>query len=54
MSESNDSQSMGPGQFGWNELLSTDVEASKKFYTGLFGWTTAPGPGPDYTVFMNG
>ena len=45
---------MGPGQFGWNELLSTDVEASKNFYTGLFGWTPAPGPTPDYTVFMHG
>ena len=45
---------MCPGQFGWNELLSTDVEASKKFYSGLLGWTTAAGPGPDYTIFRQG
>lgn len=28
-----------PGTFGWNELLSKDVEGAKAFYGGLFGWT---------------
>ena len=28
-----------PSTFGWNELLSRDVEAAKQFYGGLFGWT---------------
>jgi uncharacterized protein len=44
-----------PGEFSWNELVSTDVAAAKKFYTGLFGWTTEPfGPGGDYTLFKQG
>jgi hypothetical protein len=28
------------GAFGWNELMTTDVEAAKRFYTSLFGWET--------------
>jgi predicted enzyme related to lactoylglutathione lyase len=27
-----------PGTLGWNELVSTDVDASITFYGGLFGW----------------
>jgi predicted enzyme related to lactoylglutathione lyase len=27
-----------PGEFCWNELATTDLEAAKKFYTELFGW----------------
>ncbi|MGB3410645.1 MAG: VOC family protein [Microthrixaceae bacterium] len=27
-----------PGAFTWSELASTDLEASARFYTGLFGW----------------
>lgn len=27
-----------PGTFGWNELLSRDVEAAKRFYGELLGW----------------
>ncbi|EPR41661.1 Glyoxalase-like domain containing protein [Desulfovibrio sp. X2] len=27
------------GAFSWNELMTTDVEAAKKFYAALFGWT---------------
>ena len=27
-----------PGTFCWSDLASVDVEASKAFYTGLFGW----------------
>lgn len=28
-----------PGAFVWHEFRSRDVEAAKKFYCGLFGWT---------------
>ena len=27
-----------PGTFGWNELASTDLTASRAFYTAVFGW----------------
>ena len=26
------------GQFNWCELMTTDVDAAKKFYSSLFGW----------------
>lgn len=26
------------GAFSWNELMTTDVDAAKTFYAGLFGW----------------
>jgi hypothetical protein len=43
------------GQFVWNELVTTDVAAAKKFYTGLLGWKTKPfGKGVDYTLFKKG
>ncbi len=29
---------MKHGTFGWFELMTTDVEAAKTFYNGLFGW----------------
>jgi predicted enzyme related to lactoylglutathione lyase len=28
-----------PGALAWNELATSDVDAAKKFYEGLFGWT---------------
>ena len=28
-----------PGSFGWNELCSRDVDAARRFYAALFGWT---------------
>jgi uncharacterized protein YndB with AHSA1/START domain/predicted enzyme related to lactoylglutathione lyase len=44
-----------PGEFSWNELLTSDVDVAGKFYTQLFGWTTAPFPGPvPYTLFRQG
>jgi hypothetical protein len=44
-----------PGEFCWNELLTSDVAAAGKFYTQLFGWTTAPFQGPvPYTIFRLG
>ena len=29
------------GVFSWNELLTKDVEAARKFYTEVLGWTAA-------------
>jgi uncharacterized protein len=42
-----------PGTFSWAELSTSDVEAAKGFYTGLFGWATEDQPLPDggsYTI----
>lgn len=43
------------GTFSWADFFSTDVKASKKFLTGLFGWTSEDMPTekgkPDYTMF---
>jgi hypothetical protein len=41
------------GLFGWVDLSSTDVDASKAFYSGLFGWELEDVPtpmGPSYTM----
>ena len=48
--------SMKHGAFGWNELMTTDVEAAKEFYTTLFGWETekAPMEGMQYTILKVG
>lgn len=46
-----------PGTFGWNELITSDVEAAKSFYGAMFGWTSetkSMAPGWDYTLFKNG
>jgi uncharacterized protein len=45
------------GVFSWCELMTTDVEAAKKFYTQLLGWTTeevSPMPGMHYTMIKAG
>lgn len=43
------------GEFCWNELITSDPALADKFYTQLFGWTTAPFDGPvPYTIFQNG
>ena len=42
--------------FCWNELMTGDVEAAKKFYTALFGWETKEmdmGPAGMYTIFSS-
>ncbi len=45
----------GLGQFGWNELMTTDVAGARSFYTQLFGWAAAAFPeNPDYTLFSAG
>ncbi|MGF1599507.1 MAG: VOC family protein [Acidimicrobiales bacterium] len=46
-----------PNTFGWNELLSRDLEAAKAFYHEVFGWDYATqdmGPGGEYTVIEGG
>lgn len=42
-------------EFAWNELVTQDVGASKKFYSGLFGWKTEAFKGDaDYTLLKQG
>ena len=43
------------GGVGWNELLSTDPDRARQFYTTLFGWTVeiANMPGLDYQILKN-
>jgi len=55
MSEEN-KEDKTPGKFCWHELITNDVEGTKKFYTGMFGWTTEDmDMGPMvYTMFKNG
>jgi len=40
-----------PGRFVWHDLLTNDVDAAKRFYGGVFGWSFAE-QGP-YTVISN-
>jgi predicted enzyme related to lactoylglutathione lyase len=44
------------GRFIWYQLLTTDVEAAKGFYTEVVGWGTrdASAPGMPYTLFAAG
>ena len=45
------------GKFVWYELMSTNPEAPKKFYTAVIGWKTQPfdnAAGMDYTMWVNG
>jgi uncharacterized protein len=47
-------ESYPPGSFCWSELATTDLEAAKKLYCELFGWSTVdyPIPGGVYTMFQ--
>lgn len=48
---------MTPGIISWNELVSRDPDASKTFYSQLFGWkaeTMNMGPAGEYTMLKNG
>jgi predicted enzyme related to lactoylglutathione lyase len=48
---------IAPGTPGWVDLGSPDLEASKRFYTELFGWTAHVTPDPaagGYTIFQKG
>ena len=44
--------SLKHGAFGWMELMTTNVESAKEFYSKLFGWETedASMPGMNYWV----
>jgi predicted enzyme related to lactoylglutathione lyase len=42
------------GRFVWYELMTTDVEAAKAFYSKVVGWTTRETPGSPYTLFTAG
>ena len=45
--------SFAPGNFCWFELVTSDQNAAKEFYTRLFGWTPNDQPmGPDQTYTM--
>jgi hypothetical protein len=49
-------QNPKPGDFCWNELVTTNVSAAKKFYSSLLGWKTRAF-GKDavgYTLIVNG
>jgi predicted enzyme related to lactoylglutathione lyase len=56
MSEEKNEPRVKPGQFCWNELLTTDLAGAKKFYRELLGWETKPFPKSpvDYTHFIKG
>lgn len=41
-----------PGAFCWNELMTSDIEAARKFYSGLFGWKYKVSP--EYTEIEAG
>ena len=47
---------MKHGAFGWNELMTTDVEAARSFYSALFGWETEDYPveGMNYVLVKVG
>lgn len=40
-----------PGAFSWVELSTTDADAAKAFYTGLFGWEADDSPIPGGGVY---
>ena len=45
------------GKFIWHDLVTTDLEAGKRFYSGLFGWTYEQRRGPKgnpYTLAKSG
>lgn len=42
-----------PGDFCWPELATSDSDAAKRFYSGLFGWSAEDSPaGPDMVYTM--
>jgi uncharacterized protein len=43
-----------PGAWTWNELTTSDLEASTAFYGGLFGWTVEEAPGGARAAFALG
>ncbi len=51
-----DDQFKQQGAFSWSELMTTDVDAAKNFYSKLFGWEfeDMPMEGVTYTVIRAG
>ncbi|MEN8150263.1 MAG: VOC family protein [Planctomycetota bacterium] len=48
---------MSAGKFCWHDLMSTDPDVSREFFTKLFGWTVSPmdmGEMGTYQMLMNG
>ena len=46
-----------PGKVVWNDLITEDLPAAKRFYGGLFGWTfedTRTRNGADYAIASDG
>jgi len=41
------------GTFCWETLVTNDAAGAKRFYGGVFGWTTVPGPGGSGEVFAS-
>jgi uncharacterized protein len=39
------------GKFIWHDLISTDLQADKKFFRSLFGWTFEEHDGPDGGIY---
>lgn len=45
------------GRFVWYDLVTTDLDAAKEFYSDIVGWNTAPfehAAGMDYTMWLKG
>jgi hypothetical protein len=42
------------GAFSWFELMTTDTDGAKEFYSNLFGWDTEKMPMGDMNYTMNG
>jgi hypothetical protein len=40
------------GKVVWNDLITEDVEAARRFYGGLFGWTFQDATGPGRTRYV--
>jgi len=40
------------GKFIWNELMTHDIERTKKFYGGTLGWSFEPMQMPDMTYWI--
>src|SRR5436190_1275946 len=40
-----------PGTFSWTDLATTDQDAAKTFYAGLFGWQADDRPVDESTVY---
>ena len=53
MSAENTPSMAQPGRISWNEFVTNDVPAAKKFYTSLFGWQTEAFD-ENYTLFRKG